>query len=123
MQELEREVVDDGDRRHGQDDEDDNHPHRQLGARSPFTCLAEQSVQIAGNQRSEAEQRDGVEREQRRVELAEPGGILGGDAHQVGRTEQYHAETDDRPDALAESAHRSIRHSNHPLFSRHCGLR
>ena len=123
VQELQREVVDDGDRGHGQDHEDDDHPYRELGPGTPFPRLVEQVVQVPGDQDAEADQGHHVDREQDRVELAEPRGVLRGVAHEVRRSEEEQAERDDRPGALPETAGHSIRHSNHPLFSRHAGLR
>ena len=123
VQELEREVVDDGDRGHGQDHEDDHHPHREPGPRTPIPCLAEQVVQVPGDQGAQADQRRGVDRQQGGVELAEPGGVLRGAAHEVRRSEKDQTQRDDRAGALPEAARHSIRHSNHPLPSRHAGLR
>ena len=123
VQELEREVVHDGDRRDGQDHEHDHHPHRELGARAPLPCLMEQAVQVPGDQDAQTDQRHGVDREQNRVELAEARRVLRGVAHEVGRSQQDQAQDDDRDGALSEPAHGTTRHSNHPVFSRHCGLR
>ena len=64
VQKLEREVVDDGDRRHRQDHEDDHHPYRELGSGAPFSCLMEQVIQVPGNEDTEADQRYGIDREQ-----------------------------------------------------------
>ena len=123
VQELEREVVDDGDRRDRQDHEDHDHPDRELGARTLRPRLVEQVVQVPGDEDAETDQCRGVDCEQDRVELAEPGGVLGGVAHEVRRSEQDQTQRDDWRGTLPDAVHRGIRHSNHPLSSRQSGLR
>ena len=123
VQKLQREVVDDCDRCDRQDHEDDDHSDRQLGARTAFSCLIEQVIQIPGYQHAETDQRHGIDCEQDRIELAESRGVLGGVAHEVCGSEQDQTQNDDRAGALSELIHCRTRHSNHPLFRRQLGLR